>query len=94
MVDAYASGDHVGEIAERFGVDRNTVHNVLKLADVARRPRGLDEDQALQAVRMYADGLSVARIARYFGFAPSGIDRLLKKHGVVLRDRRWRQPRA
>ncbi len=42
---------------------------------------------------MYADGFSITKIAHHFGFAPSCIDRLLKRRGVVLRARHWRAPR-
>lgn len=93
IASAYRAGATVGELAERSGVHRATVDNLLAAAGVARRPRGLNEAQAEQAVLLYADGLSIAKIARQFGVAPSGIDRLLKRRGLVLRDRHWRAPR-
>ena len=89
---AYEAGESVGGLAEHFGLHRTTIANLLDNADVARRPKGLTHEQVREAVRLYADGLSVAKVAARFGLSPNGMDKALKRAGVVLRNRHWRTP--
>jgi hypothetical protein len=52
----------------------------------SRRP-GLDPDQIEDAVRLYDEGLSLAKIAEPFGVYPTSVYYWLRKNGATLRPR-------
>ncbi len=61
LLDAYQAGDSTYQIAERFGVHRQTVAATLRRAGVATR--GLErveltDEQRAEAQRLWAEGVS------------------------------------
>ncbi|GAB3286059.1 hypothetical protein GCM10027456_81840 [Kineosporia babensis] len=53
LVEGYVSGLSTYELAERFGVQRQTVSRHLRLQGVEVRRRGLDEQGFGEVVRLY-----------------------------------------
>lgn len=85
LVEAYAEGATVYELAEQFGIERRTVSKILKREGVEPRWRRLTEEDIDEAVRLYATGLSAARIADRFDVNPDTVRYQLRKRGVKMR---------
>ncbi len=66
------------------GIHRDTVHNILERQGVLR-PRGLQPDELLEAIRLYQDGWSLGRLATEFDVSPSTVNRALRQAGVPIR---------
>jgi DNA-directed RNA polymerase specialized sigma24 family protein len=60
------------------------VHNILERQGVLR-PRGLQPDELLEAIRLYEDGWSLARLAVEFDVSPGTVNRALRQAGVQIR---------
>lgn len=58
IIDAYHSGATVGQLAARFGINRNTVTEILKVAGVPLRSAGLNAAQIDEAETPYQTGMS------------------------------------
>jgi lambda repressor-like predicted transcriptional regulator len=84
LVAAYKAGGGVKDLAARFGIHRDTVHNVLDREGVLRR-RGLQPEGLSVAVCLYEDGWSLARLAVEFDVSPSTVNRALREAGVAVR---------
>lgn len=63
LIEGYESGATVYELGDQFGIERRTVSAILHRHDVPMRRRGLSEEQIDDAVRLYNQGWSLARIA-------------------------------
>ena len=86
IVDAYRGGSTVGQVAQQFDIDRETVRRILNQSGLVRRPRGLTADQADQAVALCAGGMSLAGIGVRFGVDAKNVRRRLLERGVEMRD--------
>src|SRR5215204_6516976 len=62
LVSTYVAGGRVTKFATQFGIHRDTVHNILERQGVLR-PRGLQPHELLEAIRLYEDNWSLARLA-------------------------------
>jgi lambda repressor-like predicted transcriptional regulator len=93
-IDDLTAADNAGrtieQLSRQFLVHRTTVMAVLGREDVPRRPHGrkLDDQAAAVAVRLYAEGLSLLKIAARFQVDPSTVASTLRRSGVALRPRR------
>ena len=85
MLAAYAAGEPVKVIAERFGVHRGTVWARAKKAGIAPPARTLDTKTLALAVELYGDGLSLARIAARLGVSRAEVRATLVRAGAVIR---------
>jgi lambda repressor-like predicted transcriptional regulator len=83
-VGAYTAGGRVKKLATEFGIHRDTVHNILKRQGVLRPP-GVQPDDLPEAVRLYEEGWSMARLAAEFDVSPSTVKRALRKAGAPIR---------
>lgn len=90
LVAAYNSGRTIQQLSRQFLVHRTTVMAVLGRQDVPRRPHGLklDEQAVQHAALLYADGLSLLKIAARFDVDPSTVGSALRRAGITLRPRR------
>lgn len=86
IVDAYHCGSTVGQVAQQFGIDRETVRRILNQSGLPRRPSGLAVEHVDQAVALYASGVSLARIGARFGVHATNVRRRLLEQGVAMRD--------
>ena len=87
LVDTYAQGDTIDELASKFGIHRTTVMAHLERQRAPRRSgivtRNIDE-----ATRLYEEGWSLARVGEHFGVDGETVRRTLRASGVDLRPRR------
>jgi transposase-like protein len=86
LITAYVSGAGVSELAGRFGVHRYTVSQILDRAGVKRRVSGLSPNHVTDAVRLYGQGWSLARIGSSFAVDAETVRQRLLKRGVPMRD--------
>ena len=63
LITGYQSGATIYELAEQFGVHRNTVSANLKRQGVGLRFQSLSPTQVADAVQFYQEGLSLLRLA-------------------------------
>ncbi|WP_017580917.1 helix-turn-helix domain-containing protein [Nocardiopsis valliformis] len=67
LVAAYRDGATIYDLAERFGVTRQTVSNILKRHGVQTRWNRLTDEQVDEAARLHEQGWPLAEIARKLG---------------------------
>ncbi len=94
LVAGYQAGATVYELADQFGVNRNTVAKHLKAQGVRLRLSSLTEDELARAIELYATGLSTAKVGAKLGRDHSTIWQALKGAGVQLRDSHGRDSQA
>lgn len=90
LVAGYQAGASVYALAGQFKVHRTTVASHLHTAGVSMRHQGLDEDQIDEAVRLYADGLSLAKIGNKLGVVGDTVRAALLRRGLQMRSPHWR----
>ena len=85
---ARLAGAKIGELAERFGVHRNTVMVHLARSGVPGRRwpgRTLPADQLRKAGALYASGLRLELVAEEFGVDRRYLRRMLPALGFEIR---------
>lgn len=87
VVQRYQAGESQVELAEAFGVHRDTIVRCLEAVEVVRRRPGLTNDEAARAAELYAEGLSLADVGSRLGKASSSVRASLLRNGVELRGR-------
>jgi hypothetical protein len=87
LVGGYLAGVNVSDLAELFGVHRDTVRGHLNRSDVGRRARGLDDDGVRQAAALYEAGNSLAAVGKVFGLGAETIRQAFMRAGIRLRPR-------
>jgi predicted DNA binding protein len=75
----------IKELAQRFGIHRTTVTELLRRHGVKLRRVGLTSDDVAAASQMYARGWSVAKLGRNFGVDAVTVWRALRASGVTMR---------
>jgi hypothetical protein len=91
LVDGYLAGATAYELADRFGIHRVTVSAHLHRQGVVLRRQGLDTESTAQALRLYQDEWSVARIGERLGVEGGTVWTALKAEGVRMRDAHGRE---
>ena len=86
LVAAYVAGDSVHDLAQRFGVSRESVNQIVRRRDIPLRPRGLSPEQIDEAVRLYEQGSSLAGIGKRMDVDARTVHRRLVERGVPMRD--------
>jgi lambda repressor-like predicted transcriptional regulator len=81
----------VKDLAIEFGVHRTTVTQHLRRNGVALRRRGLDDQQIDQAVHLYRQGWSLARVGARLHVDAHTVRTALRARGVPTRDTHGRQ---
>jgi DNA-binding CsgD family transcriptional regulator len=89
MVAEYRAGATTYQLADRHGLNRNTVAKHLRAAGLRLRVDGLTPDQAVEACRLYETGLSLAAVGERFGVTANPIAAALQQAGVNRRAIRW-----
>jgi AraC-like DNA-binding protein len=85
LIKEYEQHASVKELAQRFGIHRTTVTELLRRHGVEMRRPGLTSDDMAAASQMYADGWSVAKLGRSFGVDAVTVWRALRASGVTMR---------
>jgi DNA invertase Pin-like site-specific DNA recombinase len=86
IVRRYKRGETIRTIADRLGINRDTVGGHLRRQGVSARRRPLTPAQVDQAVEEYRHGKSVAVIGTELGVDGTTVWRALRRVGVPLRD--------
>lgn len=92
LVDDYVAGLTINSLARRYEIHRTTVMTHLKNRGAARRQsiRKLSDASVAQAANLYAQGLSLARVAKEFGVSEGTITREFRSIGLLVRPRNGR----
>jgi hypothetical protein len=86
IVQVYEAGATAAELAERYGVSRSGITNLLHSQEAAvRSPRGLSPTDSDLAEQLYADGWLLREIGAELGFSRDAVRRALLQRGVVMR---------
>ncbi|GAA1813731.1 hypothetical protein GCM10009713_23930 [Brevibacterium celere] len=88
LLDRYARGERVKDLAERFGVHRGTVRALAARAGLPPRkasehPRQVREE----AVELYANGLSLLKVGRRLGISDDAVRDAVVAAGGTIRPR-------
>jgi len=81
LLDAYRAGDSTYQLAERFGVHRQTVAATLRRVGVATRGLErveLNDDQRAEAQRLWDGGASYHQIGTTLGVSERAVSRTLR----------------
>ncbi|WP_447589512.1 recombinase family protein [Microbacterium lacticum] len=87
LASYYHAGVKVAEIAQRYGIHRATVTEIIKQHGIGRRKRGLDKDEVPQVIAEYQGGESLKTLGERYGVHHSTIANTLTRHGITLRPR-------
>jgi transposase-like protein len=83
---AYEAGASVEAVAERFGLNKQTVSGILQRLGVATRDRRFFTDEQIELVcKQYRAGASLGQLAKLHGCYPTTIMRTLERAGVPRR---------
>lgn len=85
LIDAYRAGSTVYQLGPRFGIDRRTGGQILTRNGVPTKHPGLTEGDIDQAVQLYGEGWSLARIGERLGVTATTVHRRLRERGVAMR---------
>lgn len=91
LLDSYAAEVPVHELADRFGVHRSTVSELVRRAGVPTRSPGLPESIRREAARLYEEGLTLPKVAARLGISNDGARAGIVACGGTIRPR-GRQP--
>lgn len=87
LLDSYAAGVPVQELADRFGVHRSTVSELVRRAGVPARSPGLPESIRREAARLYEGGLTLPQVAARLGISNDGTRSGIVSCGGTIRPR-------
>ncbi len=87
LVNLYATGINVRQLAAAFGINRDTALRHLQRRDVASRAsvRKLTDELLAAAARRYLAGEPMAKLCGDLGVNPTTLRRELTKTGIQLR---------
>ena len=88
LIAGYKAGKTMKDLASEVGIDRRTVSTYLRRAGVAVRRGGLDQHQAIEAIRLYGTGWSSGRLAARFDVSADNVLKALRKAGMDIRPQR------
>lgn len=91
LLDSYVAEVPVQELADRFGVHRSTVSELVRRAGVPTRNPGLPHSIRREAARLYGEGLTLPQVAARLGISNDGARAGIVACGGTIRPR-GRQP--
>ncbi len=86
LCQAYEAGTTRRQLADDFGIAPKTVSAILKRQGVKSRWRKLAETDVDEAERLYAQGMSLARVGERLGVTDCAVRYQLRKRGIRMRD--------
>jgi transposase-like protein len=87
LVEAYEEGATQQQLVVRFGIHKTTVAAHLDRAGITNRRGAMTPEQVSEAIDLYAQGWSLAKIGDHLGVCPTSVYYWLRKHDVELRPR-------
>ena len=94
LKSGYLSGVGVKELAQRFGITRQTVVECMRRAGVPRRYPKLGLEAIDKAASLYRSGWSLVAVGEALSVDPSTVRRVLVTQGVPMRDPQGRERRT
>lgn len=82
IVKAYAKGEPVNKIAEKYGCDRSTILRYARLAQLPKRPKHLSEEIKKAVIKDYANGFPIKQIAELNGVSQAYVSTIARKNGL------------
>ena len=79
---AYAKGEDVARIADRFGCSRHTVQRYARLAGLPTRPKHFPHAVRAAVLRDYRRKLPVAAIARLHDVSEAYVSKIAREAGI------------
>lgn len=92
IVAGYERGLTTRQLADRHGLGKTTVQDLLHEAGVALRKQPLATDEVVLAASLYRTGLTLGAVAHELSTHPSTIWRTLTRAGIKLRPRGGYRP--
>ena len=86
MANKYQDGATVYQLAQEFGISRQTVSERLKKAGITMRQQSPRSELIDEMVGLYESGLSLAGIGDRLGTSPGTVHRYIRIRGVQMRD--------
>ena len=86
LIQSYTAGATTYELGARFGIDRQTVSDILHRHSVPRRRRGLSPAQVDEAIHLYDLGWSLARVGEHLNVDHTTVLTKLRERGIPTRD--------
>ncbi|WP_435531036.1 helix-turn-helix domain-containing protein [Rhodococcus spelaei] len=94
LADRYRRGASIYELADHFGIHRQTVSAHLRRAGVAARPSLKMTPRVVdRATQLYREGMSTVQIGKELNIGTSTVGKALKRAGVEMRPpvaNRWK----
>jgi hypothetical protein len=87
VAELFDAGFSMNVLARLFSVHLSAIARALQLQGVPRRTRGLTDEEAVEAGRLYQDGRSIMRLREKFGCFDSAVMTALRRRGVRTRPR-------
>jgi hypothetical protein len=85
IADDYRAGLSSDDLTEKYSLGKGPVLKLLHEQGVVMRRSDITESEIGQAIQLYADGWSCARIATQLNRRPSTVWSMLTRAGVKLR---------
>lgn len=85
LLEAYASGIPVREIATRFGVHRATINRIVSESDVPLRNYKLSPSEQEKARKLFESGLSLVKVAEAMDISRTGARNAILAAGGTMR---------
>jgi len=86
IVANYESGIGTYELARTYACHRTTIAKLLNRNAVKRRSHNIAPDRLSDAAARYAEGQSLAQIAKGIGISPTTVLKHLRSMGVSIRE--------
>lgn len=87
LVHRYTEGEPSTKLCEEFKIAKSALLKILREEGVVLRRQSPTTDAIAEAVRLYGQGLSIARIANNLAISGTSVRRALLGAGVEMRTR-------
>lgn len=94
LVANYRAGSPITALADKFEVNRQTIAVHLKRQGVMLHVTRMSDEEAEEALRLYATGLSMTQVGKRLGRSASLVYLTLKRRGITARDSHGRPRRV
>lgn len=86
IVKAYEDGTPTTRLTLQFNIGKGTVLRILQAHRVTMRNQRLTTEQVAEAIELYLQGWSMAKVGRHFRREHTVIRDVLKRGGITRRD--------
>lgn len=87
LIADYQNGQSTPALVNKYGIAKGTVLNLRKEHGITMRRQHMTEEEVAEAIKLYQQGWSLARVGQHINRNPSTIQGLLRRGGVAGRQR-------